>query len=133
MRLASSIGVLAILAVVPTATLAQDAPRFFSETYPSQALGPAMAWYGSLRGEDAALDAKTRELIALGVAAQIPCDYCVYAHRKGAEAAGASEAEIREAVATAAAIRNWSTVLNGMAYDFESFKEEVDQMGTPSN
>lgn len=132
MRIVTSFGVVALMTAVTTAAIAQDAPKFFSDTYPSQALGPAMAWYGSLQGEDAALDAKTRELIALGVAAQIPCTYCVYAHRKGAEAAGASEAEIREAVATAAAIRNWSTVLNGMAYDLEAFKAEVDQMG-PSN
>ena len=82
-------------------------------------------------GENAQLDAKTRELIALGVAAQIPCEYCVYGHTKNAMAAGASEAEIREAVATAAHVRHWSTVLNGMAYDFESFKVEVDEMHAP--
>jgi AhpD family alkylhydroperoxidase len=61
------------------------------------------------------------------VAAQIPCRYCVYAHMKGARAQGASEAEIREAVATAADVRQWSTVLNGMNYDFEAFKAEIDK------
>ena len=79
-----------------------------------------------LEGEDAALDAKTRELVALGVSAQIPCTYCIYAHTKNARAAGASEQEIREAVATAATTRQWSTVLNGMAYDLDDFKAEVD-------
>ena len=41
-------------------------------------------------GKDAKLSAKTRELIALGVAAQIPCAYCVYVHTKNATAEGAS-------------------------------------------
>lgn len=132
MKVLASLGVAAALALGPAASVAQDAPDFFSETYPAHALGPAMKWYGSLKGEEAALDAKTRELIALAVAAQIPCTHCVYAHRKGAEAAGASEAEIREAVATAGATRNWSTIFNGMAYDFDRFKEEVDRM-MPSN
>jgi AhpD family alkylhydroperoxidase len=64
------------------------------------------------------------------VAAQISCASCVYAHTKKARAAGATEGEIREAVATAATVRQWNAVLNGMAYDFEAFTEEVDGMQT---
>lgn len=36
----------------------------------------------ALEGESAAIDMKTMQLIQLGVAAQIPCAYCVYYHRK---------------------------------------------------
>ena len=57
--------------------------------------------------------AKTKQLIALGVAAQIPCAYCVYATTKGAKAAGATDAQIKEAIATAALVRFNSTMLNG--------------------
>ena len=114
------------LATAPVA--AQQAPDFFQNTYPEHALQAALEARGVLEGEDAALDAKTRELIALGVAAQIPCSYCVYAHDRNARAAGATEQEIREAVATAATTRQWSTVLNGMAYDLHAFKAEVDAM-----
>ncbi len=39
------------------------------------------------------LDAKTRELIAIAVAAQIPCSYCVYGQTKNARAKAASEEE----------------------------------------
>ena len=85
-----------------------------------------------LMGPNASIGSKTRELIALGVAAQIPCAYCVYVHTKKARTAGASDAEIREAVATAAHVRHWSTVLNGMAYDLTAFKTEVDRL-IPSN
>ena len=113
--------------------LAQNAPKFFQETYPEHALQAALDARGVLEGEDAALDPKTRELISLGVAAQIPCSYCVYAHTKKARALGASEAEIREAVAAAATTRQWSTVLNGMQYDLEAFKAEFDELAQKTN
>ncbi len=118
----------AAFAVSSSCAIAGDAPKFFSDTYPSHALGPALKWYGSLSSEDSKLDAKTRELVGLGVAAQIPCTYCVHAHTAKARAAGATDAEIREAVAIAAAVRHWSTVLNGMNYDLEAFKAEFDKM-----
>lgn len=109
---------------------AGEPPKFFQDTYPEYALKSALEARAILEGEGAELDAKTRQLIALGVAAQIPRAYCVYAHTKKARAAGATEGEIREAVATAATVRQWSTVLNGMAYDFEAFTEEVDGIQT---
>ena len=109
-----------------TTALAQEPPKFLKDTYPEYALKSALDAENILQGKDAQLDAKTRDLIALAVSAQIPCSYCVYAHLKGARANGASESEIREAVATAANVRHWSTVLNGMGYDFEAFKKEYD-------
>lgn len=123
------ISVLAFTIIVLTSVgaYAGEPPKFFKDTYPEHALKPALDARGVLEGKDAQLDAKTRELIALGVAAQIPCSYCVYAHTKNARTKGATEAEIREAVATAATVRQWSTVLNGMAYDFEAFKAEFDK------
>ena len=113
--------------------VAQDTPKFLTETYPEHALQSALEARGVLEGEGAALEAKTRELIALGVAAQIPCAYCAYAHTKKARAQGASEAEIREAVATAATVRQWSTVLNGMQYDLDAFKAEYDKLVGATN
>lgn len=122
----------ALVLFAGTVANAQDVPKFYADTYPSHALDEAMALQESLGGEEAALDAKTRELIALGVAAQIPCQYCVYAHTRGAQAAGATEAELKEAVAAAADVRHWSTVLNGMAYDFPAFRQEFDTL-VPTN
>ncbi|WP_424932954.1 carboxymuconolactone decarboxylase family protein [Amaricoccus macauensis] len=120
--------VVAAVALMTTTSVAQEPPRFFSETYPSHALGPAMQWYGTLGDEGAELNAMTRELVMLGVSAQIPCDYCVYAHAENARSAGATEAQIKEAVAAAAAVRMWSTVLNGMSYDYAAFTAEFDKM-----
>lgn len=76
--------------------------------------------------ENTALPAKTRELIGLAVAAQIPCEYCVHYHIKAAVAAGASQEEIREAVHQASLTRHWSTILYGNNYDVEAYKAEID-------
>ena len=116
------------LALLASTSFAQEPAKFYQETYPAYALPSRMEAEAVLMGDAAKLDAKTRELIALGVAAQIPCAYCIYVHTKNARAQGASESEVREAVATAAHVRHWSTVLNGMGYDFEAFKAEVDGM-----
>src|SRR6202043_192852 len=73
-----------------------------------------------------ALDGKTKQLIGLAVAAQIPCQYCIYFHTAAAKANGATDEEIKEAVAMAAVARHWSTVLNGMQVDIAGFKRDTD-------
>jgi AhpD family alkylhydroperoxidase len=62
----------------------------------------------------------------LAVAAQIPCSYCIYFHTEAAKLNGATDAEVREAVAMAAITRHWSTVLNGMQADPAGFRRETD-------
>jgi alkylhydroperoxidase/carboxymuconolactone decarboxylase family protein YurZ len=46
---------------------------------PDQAVKPLQDEYLAVLNPKGALDGKTKQLIALGVAAQIPCAYCVYA------------------------------------------------------
>jgi AhpD family alkylhydroperoxidase len=72
-----------------------------------------------------ALPGRTKELIGLSVAAQIPCRYCIFAHTEFARLNGASEAEIGEAVAMAALTRHWSTYLNGTQTDETKFRAEI--------
>ncbi|MFO0746417.1 MAG: carboxymuconolactone decarboxylase family protein [Myxococcota bacterium] len=62
------------------------------------------------------------------MAAQIPCEYCVYFHTKAAAANGASEREIKEAVGMAAVVRHWSTFLNGARIDEAQFQKDLDQV-----
>jgi len=118
---------LSILPVAaPTQSVkAEDAPNFFKAIAPPDSLGPAMQEYGAVMSPKA-LDAKTKELIGLGVAAQIPCVYCIYAHTMNAKRLGATDDQIKEAVAAAALTRKWSTELNGNMYDFDAFKKEMD-------
>lgn len=138
------VGLLAVSAILASsATRAQEAPSAdaaFAEmnemfggvpaimqVYPKSAVpaGWAMIKETDLN-QNTALPAKTRELIALGVAAQIPCPYCIYYHTAAAKAAGATEEEIREAVHMSSLVRHWSTVLQGNQYDLEAFKAETD-------
>ena len=61
-----------------------------------------------------ALSVKNKDLIALAIAAQMPSRLTVWSYTKCARANGASEAEIKEAVAMAALVRHWSTFFNGI-------------------
>ena len=99
-------------------------PSYF-KTYPESAIAGAWAMTkGLLTSESNALEPKVKSLINLAVAAQIPCQYCIWLETKTAKAQGATDAEVAEAVAQAAYVRHWSTVINGMQVDFDSFKAE---------
>ncbi len=101
----------------------------FVKSFPKQGISGAWAEVRDLQFSDkTALDAKTKALIGLAVAAQIPCMYCVYEDTAGAKRAGASQEEIQEAVAVAALTRHWSTVYYGNQIDFEQFKKEMGGM-----
>jgi len=101
-------------------------PSFF-KAFPESGIAGAWAEFKSIQlNPKTKLDGKTKELIGLAVAAQIPCQYCVYFHTAVAKANGATDQEIGEAVAMAAIARHWSTVLNGMQVDLDGFKRETD-------
>ena len=108
----AGLALLLALAMEPSAS-AQESPEWMKQSLPEQALKPLWDEYRAIMNPKGALDGKTKQLIALGVAAQIPCTYCVFAHTKFAKAAGATDDQIKEAIATAALVRFNSTVLNG--------------------
>jgi AhpD family alkylhydroperoxidase len=101
-------------------------PSFFKQ-FPEAGIAGAWAEFKSVQlNPKTKLDGKTKELIGLAVAAQMPCQYCIYFHTAAAKLNGATDAEVREAVAMAAITRHWSTVLNGMQVDLEAFRRETD-------
>ena len=101
----------------------------FIAALPEGAQAGAWAFMKGNSGNPAGtIPAKYRELIALGVAAQIPCSYCVYAHTAFAKANGATDAEVSEAVSYAGEVRLWSTILNGNAYELAQFKSDIDKI-----
>jgi AhpD family alkylhydroperoxidase len=101
-------------------------PGFFKQM-PATAIAGAWAEMKTFQlNPNTQLDGKTKELIGLAVAAQIPCQYCIYFHTAAAKANGATDEEIKEAVAMAAVARHWSTVLNGMQVDIAGFKRDTD-------
>src|SRR5450631_4318914 len=101
-------------------------PGFF-RAFPESGIAGAWAEFTTVQLSPATkLDGKTKQLIGLAVAAQVPCAYCIYFHTAAAKANGATDEEIGEAVAMAAITRHWSTVLNGMQVDLASFKSDTD-------
>jgi AhpD family alkylhydroperoxidase len=101
-------------------------PGFFKQ-FPEAGIAGAWSEFKSVQlNAKTKLDGKTKELIGLAVSAQIPCQYCIYFHTAAAKANGATDEEVREAVAMAAIARHWSTVLNGMQIDLASFKRDTD-------
>jgi AhpD family alkylhydroperoxidase len=75
-----------------------------------------------------AIPMKYKALISIAVAAQIPCQYCVWLDTQSARAAGATDEEIEEAVAIAGIDRHWSAIFNGMQVDFDRMKSEFSAM-----
>jgi AhpD family alkylhydroperoxidase len=61
---------------------------------------------------DGAIPKKYKELMAIAVA-PTQCGYCIEVHRKAALQAGATEAELAEAVFVAAALRAGATLTHG--------------------
>jgi AhpD family alkylhydroperoxidase len=101
-------------------------PSFFKQL-PETAIAGAWAEMKAFQlNPKTQLNGKAKELIGLAVAAQIPCQYCIYFHTAAAKANGATDEEIKEAVAMAAVVRHWSTVLNGMQVDLNGFKRETE-------
>jgi AhpD family alkylhydroperoxidase len=103
-------------------------PQFF-QRFPEEALPGAWEEMKTLQlNPSTALPGRTKELIGLGVASQVPCKYCIYAHTEFAKLNGASDAEVGEAVAMAALTRHWSTYLNGLQTDETKFRAEIGKV-----
>jgi AhpD family alkylhydroperoxidase len=75
-----------------------------------------------------ALSAKNKGLIGLAIAAQMPSRLTVWSYTKCARSSGASEAEVKEAVAMAALARHWSTFFNGIQLDEAKFRAEIGKL-----
>jgi AhpD family alkylhydroperoxidase len=60
-----------------------------------------------------AIPVKYKELMAIAVAFTTQCPYCVEIHSNRAREAGASDAEISEAVVVAAALRAGAAITHG--------------------
>jgi AhpD family alkylhydroperoxidase len=69
-----------------------------------------------------ALDSKTKELIALAIAASKQCDGCIAAHAHGAAQQGASEQEVAEALGVAVMLNGGPATVYG-ARAFAAFRE----------
>ncbi len=123
----------------PTSSLPSEVRQELTQTFgfvPSFAsvLGPneARLWWNNIRdfqlSDKTELSGKVKELIGLGVSAQIPCHYCVLFHTEAARLNGATEQEIQEAIFMASLTRQGSTILNGTALPQATFDRELAQI-----
>ncbi|MFA9503438.1 carboxymuconolactone decarboxylase family protein [Natrinema sp. H-ect1] len=71
------------------------------------------------------LEQREKALVALGAASAIQCPYCVHFHREEAKLEAVTDDELSEAIAIAANVRNFSTVLHGAEIDHEEFVTET--------
>jgi len=97
----------------------------FMKQLPDAALAGAWQEIKDMEFSDTVLPAKVKSLISLAVAAQIPCQYCIWADTAEAKQAGASDQEIAEAVTVSALTRHWSTIFNGLQVDLDQFKKDL--------
>ena len=96
----------------------------FIDAVPEQMLPVAWEFFNTSNNPENELSPKVVELIKVAVSAQIPCQYCVLAHKVNAKAAGASEKEIKEAVMAGAWVRHWSTLAQSTTMEFKAFEKE---------
>jgi AhpD family alkylhydroperoxidase len=88
--------------------------------------------YAAFRGlhgaslEDGALDAKTKELIALAIAVVEGCDGCIASHAEGAARAGATRRETAEAIGVAFLMKGGPATIHGPRA-FAAFCEFADR------
>ena len=75
------------------------------------------------QGSNGALDAKTRELIAMAVAVTTRCDGCISSHTAAAAKAGATEAEMADALGVAIALNAGAAYVYSLRA-LEAFKEQ---------
>lgn len=116
------------LTLSPVQSQSPEGMPWFLDLMPQAASQAAWDEYQAVYGDDTEVPQKFKQLIALAVSAQVPCHYCIYAHAKMARDAGATDEEVREALAVAAMVRKWSTMLNGSEVDLAKFKESIDAM-----
>lgn len=103
-------------------------PTFLKE-FPQEAISGAWQEMRDVQlNPTTALTPKTKELIGLAVASQIPCSYCVYFHKRAAKFNGATQTEMNYAIAIAAEGRKWSTYFYGAQIPMDKFKVDVKRM-----
>ena len=108
----------------------------FIELHPKAVQPAADAYYKAVEEKvfNGAIPLKYAQLVALSASVAMKCEYCVPAHTSFAIAAGATEEEIKTAVAIAADVALNSSMLYGTQFDMEEFLHQiwVDPQGLPT-
>lgn len=99
-------------------------PSFF-KLVPDSTLELEWQLFKKVQLETSVIPSKYRELIGIAISGITKCRYCALYHTELAKLNGATDAEIEDAVHFAKSSAGWSTYINGLQVDFDTFKEEV--------
>lgn len=77
------------------------------------------------------LDAKTVELISIGVAAALQCEHCLKLHIRVAQRLGITKEEIFDAILIAGSLSNSAVLAEGTRAMDAEVKDECDVCGIP--
>lgn len=99
-------------------------PSFF-KLVPDATLELEWQLFKKVQLETGVIPSKYRELIGIAISGITKCRYCALYHTELAKLNGATDAEIEDAVHFAKSSAGWSTYINGLQVDFDTFKEEV--------
>lgn len=118
-----------ILLVMCANVSADDSMREVKTSNPFVALHPAAQqeataeYYEAVENNvfNGAIPLKYAQLAALSASVAMRCEYCIPAHTAFAKAAGATDEEIKTAVAIAADVSLNSSMLYGNQFDMDTF------------
>jgi AhpD family alkylhydroperoxidase len=99
-------------------------PSMFKEV-PDSTLELEWRLFKAVQFDPGPIPNKYRELIGVAIAATTKCRYCQVFHTEVAKLNGATAAEIEDAVHYAKSSAGWSTYINGLQIDFDTFRDEV--------
>ncbi len=101
----------------------------FIKNLPDDTLENEWGLFKRFELQESAIPPKYRELMGLAAASVMRCWYCASFHQAMAELNGATEEEIQEAVHLAKFTSGWSTYLNGIMYDKDTYIKELHDIG----
>ena len=101
-------------------------PSMF-KSIPDSSLELEWRLFKTVQFDEGPIPNKYRELIGVALSAITKCRYCAYFHTEIAKLNGASDAEIEDVVHYAKSTAGWSTYVNGLQMDYETFKDEVNR------
>lgn len=102
----------------------------FLNAVPDDHVGPLWENMRNLQLSPGKIPAKYQQLIMLGVATYAKCKYCTDFHTEVARTLGATREEITETALLVGNTAQWSNIIGGIQYDFETFKREVREACT---
>ncbi|HTI35612.1 MAG TPA: carboxymuconolactone decarboxylase family protein [Miltoncostaea sp.] len=102
-------------------------PTFWSGV-PDALIASEWASFTAIELAETLIPNKYKELIGVAVSGATRCRYCVHFHSEAARLFGATDDEIAEAALMAKHTMGWSTYLNAMAFDYEEFVAELEQV-----